>query len=121
MDQEFQFHLRLKIWEKDSSSDVDEYMEGQPVDDINTYQPMGEINQPKTLSQVKLSDLTRDLCLSKESVQLLGSRLREKNLLAPGTKFSWYRSHDEEMRQYASYVCGIAEQTNKPMDNETDQ
>ena len=34
--------------------------------------------------------------LSEESVQLLGSRLREKHLLAPGTTFYWYREREEE-------------------------
>ena len=46
-----------------------------------------EDNQPVPLTQAKLSDLTRDLNLSKESAQLLGSCLRENRLLAPGTTF----------------------------------
>ena len=42
------------------------------------------------LTQAKLNDLTRDLNLSKEPAQLLGSRVRKKYLLAPGTTFYWY-------------------------------
>ena len=47
-----------------------------------------------------LNDLTRDLYLSKESAQLLGSRLRENNLLAPQTTFYWYRNRNDEFRKY---------------------
>ena len=46
-----------------------------------------EDNQPVPLTQAELNDLTQDLNLSKESAQLLGSRLKEKHLLAPGTTF----------------------------------
>ena len=56
--------------------------------------------QPKLLSQAQLNDLTRDLYLSKESAQLLGSRLRENNLLAPETTFYWYRNRDEKFRKF---------------------
>ena len=52
------------------------------------------------LTQADLYDLTRDLNLSKESSQPLGSRLREKNLLAPETKFYWYRERAREFRQF---------------------
>ena len=45
--------------------------------------------QPKLFTQDELNDLSRDLNLSKESAQLLGSRLRDHNLLAPGTTFYW--------------------------------
>jgi hypothetical protein len=48
------------------------------------------------LTQAELNDLTRDLCLSKERSQLLGSRLREKHLLAPETTFYWYREGEKE-------------------------
>ena len=54
--------------------------------DCGAYRPE-EDNQPVPLTQAKLNDLTRDLNLSKESAQLLGSRLQEKRLLAPGTTF----------------------------------
>jgi hypothetical protein len=57
-------------------------------------------NQPMPLTQAELNDLTRDLCLSKECSQLLGSRLREKHLLAPETTFYWYREREKEFRQY---------------------
>jgi hypothetical protein len=48
----------------------------------------------------KLNDLIRELQLTKENSELLGSRLREKNILASGVKFSWYRNREKEFRQY---------------------
>ncbi|XP_076053032.1 uncharacterized protein LOC143032339 [Oratosquilla oratoria] len=59
-----------------------------------------ENDRPVPLTQADLNDLTRDLNLSKESAQLLGSRLREKNLLAPETTFFWYREREREFRQF---------------------
>jgi len=60
-------------------------------------------NEPKPLTQLQLNDLTRDLNLTKESAQLLGSRLREYNLLAPGTTYFWYRNRDQEFRKFFVY------------------
>ena len=48
----------------------------------------------------ELSDLIRELQLTKEKSELLGSRLREKNMLASGVKFSWYRNREKEFRKY---------------------
>ena len=50
------------------------------------YKPE-EDDQPVLWTQAELNNLTRDLNLSKESSQLLGSLLKEKHLLAPGTTF----------------------------------
>jgi hypothetical protein len=55
---------------------------------------------PKLLTQEDLDDLVRDLYLPKESAQLLGSRLREKNLLAPDTTYSWYRNREREFTTF---------------------
>jgi DNA gyrase/topoisomerase IV subunit B len=41
-----------------------------------------------------------ELKLTKEKSELLGSRLREKNMLASGVKFSWYRNREKEFRKY---------------------
>lgn len=40
--------------------------------------------------------------LPKESAEVLGSRLKEKNLLSPGTSFSWYRNREKEFVSYFS-------------------
>ena len=51
-------------------------------------------------SQGELNDLTRDLNLSKESFELLGSRLKEKNLLQPGTLITFCRKHHIKFLPY---------------------
>jgi len=57
-------------------------------------------NNPKFFTQPELNDLVRDLHLPKEYAEVLGSRLKEKNLLADGTLFSWYRSREKEYVAY---------------------
>ena len=59
----------------------------------DTYKPE-EDDQPVPLTQAELKDLTRDLNISKESAQLLGSRLKKKTLLVPGTMFYCYRDSE---------------------------
>ncbi|GBM33829.1 hypothetical protein AVEN_76196-1 [Araneus ventricosus] len=63
-----------------------------PVDD--------EGPQPFSLSQ--LNNLERDLGLSKDGAELLGSRLKNKNMLTPRTSFSWHRHREEEFTQFIS-------------------
>ncbi|KMQ88541.1 hypothetical protein RF55_11953 [Lasius niger] len=46
---------------------------------------------PQLIDQAALNDLIRDLDLSKEKAELLGSRLQERNLLQTGTTTYWYR------------------------------
>ena len=43
------------------------------------------------ITQQELNDLVRDLNLPKSKSELLGSRLQQWNLLAPGTKVTVYR------------------------------
>ena len=61
-----------------------------------------ENNWPVPLTQADLNVLTRDLNLSKESSQLLGSCLLEKKLLAPQATFYWYQEREREFRQFFS-------------------
>ena len=69
----------------------------------DTWNAGQSTHESKPLTQLQLNDRTRDLNLTKASAQLLGSRLRECNLLAPGTTYFWYRNKDEEFREYFSY------------------
>ncbi|XP_042236316.1 uncharacterized protein LOC121875729 [Homarus americanus] len=57
----------------DDDHDIDEDIE--ETDASSTYLPTASAKEPIPFSQAELNDLTRDLCLSKESAQLLGSRL----------------------------------------------
>ena len=64
------------------------------TDDSSLYND--DRNNPKLFTQPELNDLVRDLNLPKECAELLGSRLKEKNLLAGGTLFYWFRSREKE-------------------------
>ena len=55
---------------------------------------------PQLLSQNELNNLARDLNLSKESSELLASRLKEKNLLQLGTFITYYRNRHAEFLPY---------------------
>ena len=57
-----------------------------------------EDDQPVPLTQAYFNDLTRDLNLSKDSTQLLGSHPWEIGLLEPGTTFYWYWERQKEFR-----------------------
>jgi hypothetical protein len=47
--------------------------------------------------QNKLSDLIRDLYLSKDSSELLASKLKEKNVLQSGMKITFYRRREKDL------------------------
>jgi len=50
------------------------------------YEPESEETKPQLLNQEELNDLVRDLSLSKEKAEVLGSRLQQWNLLKEGTQ-----------------------------------
>lgn len=75
---------------QDKSSDEDDEYRHPSVDD----------KTPQLFSQAELNDLVRDLDLSKEAAQLLGSRLKEKNLLAPETTFYMFRTREKDLLQF---------------------
>ena len=55
---------------------------------------------PQLFCQRELNHQTRDLSLSKKSSKLLASRLKEKNLLQPGTLIAFYRKRHREFLLY---------------------
>jgi len=57
-------------------------------------------NAPQKFSQAELSDLGRELGLSKETHELLVSRLKQKNLLEKDTKITVYRNREQELKQF---------------------
>lgn len=80
---------------------VDSSTESEVVDGpVSSDYTVDDQDQPLPLEQGELNDLTRDLNLSKDSAQLLGSRLREKRLLAPTTTFYWYRQREAEFTKF---------------------
>jgi hypothetical protein len=57
--------------------------------DDEEFQCNTESQSPQLFTQSELNDIIRDLGLPKEKAELLGSRLKEKNLLAAGTSMHW--------------------------------
>lgn len=57
--------------------------------DPGTHASSTNDKRPKLFDQASLNDLVRELGLSKKNSELLGSRLRERNLLEKNATFSW--------------------------------
>lgn len=84
-------------------SDHDEAHQMAAPDESSTSEFEPEPDpKPELFSQAELNDLVRDLGLPKDAAQLLGSRLKQKNLLAPGTTFYWYRNRETQFLKYFS-------------------
>ena len=60
-------------------------------------------SKPKTFSQGQLNDLIRDLGLSKESSEILASRLDEHGILGSETKITFYRNRDDMLIRFFYY------------------
>jgi hypothetical protein len=57
-------------------------------------------SEPQTFTQEELNDLVRDLNLSKDKAELLGSRLKQKHLLAKGVLVSHYRKRNSRLATF---------------------
>ena len=68
----------------------------------NEYVCHNDMKTPKLMSQFYLDDLVRDLGLSKICAEVLGSRLHDLNMLAPGVQFAWYRHREYEYVSFFS-------------------
>ena len=69
-------------------------------DDLNDNDFVPKSSEPILFNQDELSNLIRDLNLSKESSELLASRLNDRNLLQQGTKITFYRTRDDEFLRF---------------------
>ena len=79
----------LPVAESDSNieySSGSEHSNMTVVAGNDAYKPKDD-DQPVPLTQTELNEMTRDLKLSKGSSQLLCSRLKGKDMLAPGRTF----------------------------------
>ena len=88
------------------AEDSDLSQEQMPNDE--EYVPLQDTHEPVRFSQEELKDLIRDLSLSKEKSELLGSRLKEKNLLERGASCSKFRYRHKSFFVYYAYdddVC----------------
>lgn len=82
------------------SNDVEHYSDALgllDVDDTSDCDYERTSSSHQRFNQNELSDLVRDLSLSKKAAELLASRLNEKNLLDPGTKITLYRKKEQSL------------------------
>lgn len=69
--------------------------------------------QGPQFNQSELNSLVRELGLTKDKAEILGSRLQEKGCLAPGSTFSWYRNRERKFISFFMqegdliYCCNI--------------
>ncbi|KAF2888518.1 hypothetical protein ILUMI_17655 [Ignelater luminosus] len=70
----------------------------------NESEYAGETSAPQLFSQNELSDLIRDLNLSKQELELLASRLKQKNLLRPRVTITAYTTREKEILPYFKVV-----------------
>ena len=82
------------------------YPESLDIDNDIDYHECS--SEPNRFNQEELSDQSCDLNLSKESAELLASRLKERNFLQPKTKVTFYRDRGAEFllsfKQYKEIV-----------------
>ena len=101
----------------DSSYESDNLIEDDDDDEFSCK------NEPNLLDQNKLNDLVRDLGLDKDRSELLASRLKEWNMLAPKTKITFYREREKEFLQFFKkeesivYCCDIEGLMNQMKEN----
>ena len=87
------FHgFQLSESESISSSENSEQFESFVVSQPN--------DEPQLFAQAELNDLVRELDLPKSSAELLGSRLKEKSILVPETKVSFYRYSEKNLIEF---------------------
>ena len=79
--------------ENNTTGDSSENMQMDPA-----YE--GPSAEPHLITQPELNDLVRDLGLSKNQSELLGSRLQGWNLLQASTNVTVYRNRDKEFAKY---------------------
>jgi hypothetical protein len=59
-----------------------------------------DLNKPLLIAESEINDLVRDLSMSKAQAELVGSRLKEYNLLQEGTTVSVFRKRQTLLSSY---------------------
>ena len=75
-------------------------MSFEEQDNLNDKDFVPKSSEPILFNQEELTDLTRGLNLSKESSELLPSRLNDGNFLQQGTKITFYKTRDDEFLRF---------------------
>lgn len=89
------------------NEDEDQSMTNDNLSEDPSFE-MSNTDKPHILNKNELNDLVRDLNLSKQQAELLGSRLRGWNLLQHDTTFCTYRSRHMEFLEYFAFEDDIA-------------
>ena len=104
-------HVPLPPTEKDDSLFVNACeststeSKEEPIELDSSFQ---HESAPFFINQERLNDLVRDLYLSKEKAEILGSKLQQWNLLEPGTTIPSFRSRNQNLAGYyagAENIC----------------
>ena len=90
--------LHLEIWETVLS---DELSNSDESEDTEIDLLFKDESKPLFINQERLNDLVRDLYLSKEKAETLGSRLQQWYLLQEGTTISSFRQRNQNLSYYA--------------------
>ena len=89
----------------DEEPEEQQHSSSSPADHSDSdYQPEEGIH---LINHAELCDLVRDLALTKGQSELLGSRLQEFHLLAPGTATATFRHRHKDLVQYFDMSDGI--------------
>ncbi|KAI6651114.1 hypothetical protein LOD99_5465 [Oopsacas minuta] len=94
----------LGLYDDEDGANLEEVNDHDYEYDVDFQGPSSE---PSLFNQAELNDLIRDLNLSKESSELLASRLKEKIQLQQGTKVILYRYREQELQQYFCEKNGL--------------
>jgi len=102
---------QMSDWQLDNE---DETSSDSNNDEIQDEPYSNDTKETKLFSQAGLNDLVRDLKLSKKSAELLGSRLKERNMLCHDTKICLYRKREFQLTKeknivYCNNIHGLME------------
>jgi hypothetical protein len=75
--------------------------------EYHSYEYLDDAREPKLFEQADFNDLARDLSLSKHDSEVLGSRLRERNLLATETKTTVHRKRSADFSKYYDKIDNL--------------
>ena len=97
-------HPEILTFSVDNSNSDENHreQEGDNVGCDLKFEAICSSSEPHLLRQGDLDDLVRDLNLSQKQAALLGSKLKEWNLLLHDTEVCFFRNHQNEFEEIFS-------------------
>jgi len=77
----------------------------------HVFHSMSSTPQPHILTQDELNDLVRDLELSKSKADLLGSRLKQWNILEKNARISSFRGRQQQLVPFSEWNMALCSAT----------